>query len=137
MAQAVKRLWPDTKLAIGPAIDEGFYYDFDSSESFNDEDMVKIEEEMKKIIKEDLPIERFTLPKDEALKLMADEPYKVELINDLAHIRKGEKYNFPKDIIEVEYKEFEASSIDGEGKPANYYIMLSKSYNDNVTLKHK
>ena len=60
-----------------------------------------------------------------------------ELINDLAHIRKGEKYNFPKDIIEVEYKEFEASSIDGEGKPANYYIMLSKSYNDNVTLKHK
>ena len=93
MAQAVKRLWPDTKLAIGPAIDEGFYYDFDSSESFNDEDMVKIEEEMKKIIKEDLPIERFTLPKDEALKLMADEPYKVELINDLAE---GEEISFYK-----------------------------------------
>ena len=60
-----------------------------------------------------------------------------ELINDLARIRKGEKYKLPKDIIEVEYKEFEASSIDGDRKPANYYIMLSKSYNDNVTLKHK
>ena len=93
MAQAVKRLWPDTKLAIGPAIDEGFYYDFDSTESFNDEDMVKIEEEMKKIIKEDLPIERFSLPKDEALKLMADEPYKVELINDLPE---GEEISFYK-----------------------------------------
>ena len=93
MAQAVKRLWPDTKLAIGPAIDDGFYYDFDSAESFNDEDMVKIEEEMKKIIKEDLPIERFSLPKDEALKLMADEPYKVELINDLPE---GEEISFYK-----------------------------------------
>ena len=93
MAQAVKRLWPDTKLAIGPAIDEGFYYDFDSSESFNDADMEKIEAEMKKIIKEDLPIERFSLPKDEALKLMADEPYKVELINDLAE---GEEISFYK-----------------------------------------
>lgn len=93
MAQAVKRLWPDTKLAIGPAIDEGFYYDFDSAESFNDEDMVKIEEEMKKIIKEDLTIERFSLPKEEALKLMADEPYKVELINDLAE---GEEISFYK-----------------------------------------
>jgi len=93
MAQAVKRLWPDTKLAIGPAIDEGFYYDFDSSESFNDADMEKIEAEMKKIIKEDLPIERYTLPKDEALKLMADEPYKVELINDLAE---GEEISFYK-----------------------------------------
>ena len=83
MAQAVKRLWPDTKLAIGPAIDEGFYYDFDSSESFNDADWEKIEAEMKKIIKEDLPIERFSLPRAEALKLMSEEPYKVELINDL------------------------------------------------------
>ncbi|MBQ3409210.1 MAG: threonine--tRNA ligase [Clostridia bacterium] len=93
MAQAVKRLWPDTKLAIGPAIDEGFYYDFDVAESFNDADKEKIEAEMKKIIKEDLPIERFSLPKDEALKIMADEPYKIELINDLAE---GEEISFYK-----------------------------------------
>ena len=93
MAQAVKRLWPDTKLAIGPAIDEGFYYDFDSTESFNDSDMEKIEAEMKKIIKEDIPIERFSLPKDEALKLMENEPYKIELINDLAE---GEEISFYK-----------------------------------------
>ena len=66
MAQAVMRLFPDTKFAIGPAIDEGFYYDFDSSATFNDEDKEKIEAEMKKIIKEDLPIERFSLPKEEA-----------------------------------------------------------------------
>ena len=93
MAQAVKRLFPDTKLAIGPAIDEGFYYDFDSVESFNDEDKEKIEAEMKKIIKEDLPIERFSLPRAEALKLMADEPYKIELINDLPE---GEEISFYK-----------------------------------------
>ena len=83
MAQAVMRLFPDTKFAIGPAIDEGFYYDFDSSATFNDEDKEKIEAEMKKIIKEDLPIERFSLPKEEALKLMEGQPYKQELINDL------------------------------------------------------
>lgn len=93
MAQAVKRLFPDTKLAIGPAIDEGFYYDFDTIDTFNDEDKEKIEAEMKKIIKEDLPIERFSLPKDEALKLMANEPYKVELINDLPE---GEEISFYK-----------------------------------------
>ena len=85
MAQAVMRLFPDTKFAIGPAIDEGFYYDFDSSATFNDEDKEKIEAEMKKIIKEDLPIERFELPRSEAIKLMKDagEDYKVELIEDL------------------------------------------------------
>lgn len=83
MAQAIKRIFPDVKLAIGPSIDEGFYYDFDIEKPFTDEDKVKIESEMKKIIKEDLPIERFTLTKDEALELMKDEPYKVELINDL------------------------------------------------------
>ena len=83
MAQAIKRLFPDVKLAIGPSIDEGFYYDFDIEKTFTDEDKAKIESEMKKIIKEDLPIERFTLTKDEALELMKDEPYKVELINDL------------------------------------------------------
>ena len=85
MAQAVKRIFPNVKLAIGPAIDEGFYYDFDAEKPFTDEDKVKIEEEMKKIIKEDLSIERFELPREEALKLMSDagENYKVELINDL------------------------------------------------------
>ena len=93
MAQAVMRLFPDTKFAIGPAIDEGFYYDFDTSKTFNDEDKEKIEAEMKKIIKEDLPIERFSLPKDEALKLMEDQPYKQELINDLPD---GEEISFYK-----------------------------------------
>ena len=85
MAQAIKRLFPQVKLAIGPAIDEGFYYDFDVEKPFTDEDKEKIELEMKKIIKEDLPIERFTLPREEAIKLMKekDEPYKVELIEDL------------------------------------------------------
>ena len=93
MAQAVMRLFPDTKFAIGPAIDEGFYYDFDSSATFNDEDKEKIESEMKKIIKEDLPIERFSLPKEEALKLMEGQPYKQELINDLPE---GEEISFYK-----------------------------------------
>ena len=85
MAQAIKRINPNAKLAIGPAIDEGFYYDFDVEKPFTDEDKDKIEAEMKKIIKEDLPIERFTLPREEAIKLMKekDEPYKVELIEDL------------------------------------------------------
>ena len=83
MAQAVKRLWPDTKLAIGPAIENGFYYDFDSAESFSAEDLEKIEAEMRKICKEKLKLERFELPRAEALELMKEEPYKVELINDL------------------------------------------------------
>jgi len=85
MAQAVKRLFPSTKLAIGPAIDNGFYYDFDSDRTFTPEDLEKIEEEMKKIIKEDFPLERFELPREEAIKFMKEknETYKVELIQDL------------------------------------------------------
>ncbi len=85
MAQAVKRLWPKTKLAIGPAIEDGFYYDFEHEGTFAKEDLEKIEAEMKKIVKEHFPIERFELPRDEARKLMVemDEPYKVELIDDL------------------------------------------------------
>ena len=83
MAQAVKRLFPDVKFAIGPSINEGFYYDFDVERPFTDEDKQKIEEEMKKIIKEDIEIERFSLPKKEALELMNDQPYKQELINEL------------------------------------------------------
>ena len=93
MAQAVKRLFPDVKLAIGPAIENGFYYDFDVEKPFTDEDKAKIEEEMKKIIKEDLKIERFSLPKKEALELMKDEPYKQELIGDL---EEGEEISFYK-----------------------------------------
>ena len=95
MAQAIKRINPNAKLAIGPAIDEGFYYDFDVEKPFTDEDKEKIEAEMKKIIKEDLPIERFTLPREEAIKLMKekDEPYKVELIEDLPE---GEEISFYK-----------------------------------------
>ena len=85
MAQAVKRLWPATKLAIGPAIEDGFYYDFDHEGTFSREDLEKIENEMKKIVKEHLPIERYELPRDQARKFMldSDEKYKVELIDDL------------------------------------------------------
>jgi len=83
MAQAIKRLYPEMKLAIGPSIDNGFYYDFDTEVAFTPEMLEAIEKEMKKIIKEDLSIERFELPKNEAIELMKDEPYKVELINDL------------------------------------------------------
>ena len=98
LAQAVKRLWPDTKLAIGPAIDNGFYYDLDSAETFTQEDLEKIEAEMRKICKEKLKLERFELPREEAIHYMEEqgEPYKVELIQDLpadAHIsfyRQGE-----------------------------------------------
>ncbi len=85
LAQAVKNLWPDTKLAIGPSIKDGFYYDFDCVTPFTEEDLDKIEAEMKKIVKSNLKLERFTLPRAEAIKLMEEkgEPYKVELINDL------------------------------------------------------
>ncbi len=83
MAQAVKRLFPDVKFAIGPATNEGFYYDFDTDMTFTAEILEKIEAEMKKIIKEALPLEKFVLSRAKALELMKDEPYKVELINDL------------------------------------------------------
>ena len=85
MAQAIKRLYPNVQLAIGPAIANGFYYDFDTEHRFSEEDFEKIEQEMKKIIKEDLLIERFELSREEAIKLMKEEneSYKVELIEDL------------------------------------------------------
>lgn len=93
LAQAVKRLYPQTKLAIGPAIDDGFYYDFDTDVSFTQDVLEKIEEEMKKIVKEKLPVERFTLPRDEAIKFMQEkeEPYKVQLIEELPE---GEEISF-------------------------------------------
>ena len=85
LAQAVKSIYPTVKLAIGPAIDDGFYYDFDFTTPISMEQLDKVEEEMKRIIKANYPLERFVLPRKEALKLMKgfDEPYKVELINDL------------------------------------------------------
>lgn len=97
MAQAIKRIFGDNvKLTIGPAIENGFYYDFDTDTPFTDDDKAKIEEEMKKIIKEDIPLERFELSRKDAIKYMEDrkEPYKVELINDL-----------PKDAIISFYKQ--------------------------------
>jgi threonyl-tRNA synthetase len=108
MAQAVKRLYPETKLAIGPAIDTGFYYDFDSEHTFTSEDLEKIEAEMKKIAKENLKIERFELPRDEALALMKDEPYKTELIEDL-----------PKDAVISFYKQGEFTDLCA-GPHVNY-----------------
>lgn len=96
LAQAVKRLYPSAKLAIGPSIANGFYYDFDVDFSFTPEILEKIEDEMKKIVKENIPLEQFDLSADEALKLMEekDEPYKVELIKE--HAGKGEKISFYK-----------------------------------------
>jgi threonyl-tRNA synthetase len=95
LAQAVKHLYPNAKLAIGPAIDTGFYYDFDVEKPFSVEDLEKIEAEMQKIVKEDIKLERFTLSRDEAIKFMEErnEPYKVELINDLPE---GETISFYK-----------------------------------------
>ncbi|MCD8003680.1 MAG: threonine--tRNA ligase [Clostridia bacterium] len=93
MAQAVKRLYPESKLTIGPAIENGFYYDIDREEPFTQEDLPKIEEEMSKIVKANYKMERFTLPRDEAVKLMeeAGEPYKVALI---ARVPEGEEISF-------------------------------------------
>ena len=102
MAQAVKRLWPDTKLAIGPSIDNGFYYDLDSAETFTQEDLEKIEAEMRKICKEKLKLERFELSREEAIRFMEEkeEPYKVELINDL-----------PQDAVISFYKQGEFTDL--------------------------
>jgi threonyl-tRNA synthetase len=96
LAQAVKRLYPEAKLAIGPAVDNGFYYDFDVDKSFSSEDLQKITAEMKKIVKSKIAIEKFELEPDEALKLLEDmnEPYKVELCKE--HSGKGEKISFYK-----------------------------------------
>lgn len=96
MAQAVKRLYPEAKLTIGPAIHDGFYYDFDVETPFSPEDLEKIEAEMKKIVKEGFTLERFELSPDEAIKLMQEkgEPYKVELIEE--HAGKGENISFYK-----------------------------------------
>ncbi len=90
LAQAVKRLFPDVKLAIGPSIDNGFYYDFDAEKPFSSEDLETIEKEMSSIIKEDLKLERFTLPREQAIKFMGEkgEEYKIELISELPEDQK-------------------------------------------------
>ena len=94
LAQAVKRLYPDAKLAIGPAIDSGFYYDFDIEKPFTADELLKIEAEMKKIVKENLPLEQFEMKPDEAIKYLKeqDEPYKVELCEE--HASNGEPISF-------------------------------------------
>ncbi|MBQ2058525.1 MAG: threonine--tRNA ligase, partial [Firmicutes bacterium] len=120
LAQAVKRLWPEVKLAIGPAIDNGFYYDFDTEIPFTPEDFPKIEAEMNKIVKENLPLERFELPREEAIKFMAEkaEPYKVELIEDL-----------PEDAVISFYKQGEfvdlcaGPHLESTGKCKNIKLM--------------
>ena len=93
LAQAVKRIFPKALVAIGPAVDDGFYYDFDVETSFTPDDLAKIEEEMKKIVKEDIPLERFTMSRDEAVKYFKEknEPYKVELAEAIAE---GEEISF-------------------------------------------
>ena len=120
LAQAIKRLYPETKLAIGPAIDDGFYYDVDSETVFTPEVLEKLEAEMRKICKEKLPLERFELPRAEALELMKDEPYKVELINDL-----------PEDEVISFYKQGEFTDlcagphVDGTGRIKGNAIKLT------------
>ncbi|MEE3401238.1 MAG: threonine--tRNA ligase, partial [Methanomethylophilus sp.] len=102
LAQAVKRLWPETKLAIGPSISDGFYYDMDREGGFTADDLTKIEAEMKKIVKENLKLETFTLPRAEAIKFMEDrhEDYKVQLIKDL-----------PEDAVISFYKQGEFTDL--------------------------
>ena len=120
LAQAIKRLYPETKLAIGPAIDDGFYYDVDSETVFTPEILEKLEAEMRKICKEKLPLERFELPRAEALELMKDEPYKVELINDL-----------PEDEVISFYKQGDFTDlcagphVDGTGRIKGNAIKLT------------
>ena len=121
LAQAVKRLFPESKMAIGPATDEGFYYDFDRA-PFTADELAEIEKEMKKIVKEDLKIERFELPREEAIKFMEEkeEPYKVELINDL-----------PEDAIISFYKQGEFTDLcAGPHLLSTKYVKAIKILND-------
>ena len=122
MAQAVKHLFPEAKLAIGPAIDDGFYYDIDVPTAFTPEDLVRIEAEMRKIIKEKIKLERFELPRAEALELMRDEPYKIELINDL-----------PEDAVISFYRQGEFTDlcagphVDGTGRIKSNGLKLTNA----------
>ncbi|MCC8130838.1 MAG: threonine--tRNA ligase [Ruminococcus sp.] len=147
LAQAVKRLFPDTKLAIGPSIKDGFYYDFDKEGGFSQEDLDALEVEMKKITKENLKLERYTLPRDEAIKLMEslNEPYKVELINDLpedeelSFFRQGEYVDLcagPHVTYTSQVKAFKLTSVAGaywRGSEKNK--MLTRIYGTAFTSK--
>lgn len=147
MAQAIKRLYPDVKLAIGPSIDDGYYYDFDTDKAFTEDDLTKIEAEMKKIVKEELPIERFELSRDEAIKFMEErkEPYKVELINDLpcdatiSFYKQGEFTDLcaGPHLMNTKYvKAFKLTSVAGaywRGNEKNK--MLSRIYGTSYTKK--
>ena len=118
MAQAIKHIWPEAKLAIGPAIENGFYYDIDLEHRFTEEDFPKIQKEMKKIVQANYPLERFELPRAEALKWAeeAGEPYKVELINDL-----------PEDVIISFYKQGDFTDLcAGPHMPSTGYIKAFK-----------
>ena len=147
LAQAVKRLYPETKLAIGPAIDDGFYYDFDREGGFTPDDLEKLEAEMKKIVKENLALKPFVLPRDEAIKFMQEkgEPYKVELIEDLPE---GETISFyqqgdfvdlcagPHILYTKGIKAFKLTSIAGaywRGSEKNK--MLTRIYGTSFTKK--
>ncbi|MBR5718453.1 MAG: threonine--tRNA ligase [Clostridia bacterium] len=120
LAQGVKKVRPEAKLAIGPAIDNGFYYDFDVEEPFTPDELAVIEKEMSKIVEEKLPLERFELPREEAIKYMAErnEPYKVELIQDL-----------PKDAIISFYRQGDfvdlcaGPHVENTGKVKNFKLM--------------
>ncbi|MBO4305817.1 MAG: threonine--tRNA ligase [Clostridia bacterium] len=120
LAQAVKKVRPEAKLAIGPAIDNGFYYDFDVEEPFTPDELAVIEKEMSKIVEEKLPLERFELPREEAIKYMAErnEPYKVELIQDL-----------PEDAIISFYRQGDfvdlcaGPHVENTGKVKNFKLM--------------
>ena len=131
MAQAIKRLYPETKLAIGPSIDDGFYYDFDREKAFTQEELEAIEKEMKKIVKEDLPLERFELPREEAIKFMEEkeEPYKVELIKDL-----------PEDAIISFYKQGEFTDLCAgphlmSTKPVKAFKLMSVAGEETKKIK--
>ena len=121
MAQAVKRLWPEVKLAIGPSIDNGFYYDFDAPFNFTQENLDAIEAEMRKICKEKLKLERFELPREEAIKYMQekDEPYKVELINDL-----------PEDAVIADHRTPETALTEKERTACVQLALLSLDATD-------
>ena len=122
LAQAMKRLHPEVKLAIGPAIDNGFYYDFDTPTPFTPADLEALEAEMRKICKEKVKLERFELPREEALELMKDEPYKIELINDLPE---GEVISFYKqgDFVDL----CAGPHLDSTGRIKGNAIKLTSS----------
>ncbi|MHC1695709.1 MAG: threonine--tRNA ligase [Eubacteriales bacterium] len=147
LAHAVTRLFPEAKLAIGPSVENGFYYDFEVPKPFSREDLDALEKEMSKIISDNLPLERFELPRDKALELMASQPYKVELINDLpedaklSFYRQGDFTDLcagPHVVSTGAIKAFKLTSTTGaywRGKSEN--AMLSRIYGTAFTKKEE